>query len=1027
MQTLLALVILAATLPLGALLFWNESEQARDQQIAATSQALQLAQHAAVQTDGHLEDTLQLLDRLAVRPTMRAMDPAACDPVFSEFPSQFPRYANLVLVNAEGGGVCASAVLVPGANTYAHFPSIRAIADGADHSIEPPTFGPKTKRWISAATVAVRDEAGQRRGTLTITIDLERFPLPPLHREPLSGPAIVELVDRSGTRVAGTREAGTIGTKVAEPLIAALEDGPPRTLRLQSSDGEAELVAVVPVRSAPWFAVAHLPLGSAIAPARARLAEGLGIATLMIVVIWIVASLLIRRMLRPLHEIADVATAVAAGDATARVRVRGPSEIAAIGAGFNRMLDQRAQADSAVRAGEARYRSLFETSSDAIIGLGLDNRIIFANPAVEQLTGWRPDELVGEYLSVLQPPALREPHLNAIRRFASEPGATLRRRSTETRCLHRDGHELPVEVTFSSAEIDGTAVFVGFMRDITERHAALAGLRESEQRFRVMADSSPVLVWTADAVVQEFYFNATWLAFTGQTLDEAREAGWYGGVHPDDAIAVQEVIDRANLRHEGCTLEYRRLRHDGEYRWVLDTSAPRFDEGGRFLGYVGTAVDIHDRVIAESRIRRLTTLYSALSQANEAIARSTDLTALLQTVCEIVVTQTGITTAMVALLDESGSRFRDVAYSGEFAKVLTCVPLRVAGAPPGEESPGSLVIRTNRRHVSADRHSDTSVCPIVPLEAHEVLRSSAVYPLQRQDVPVGVLAVYSREVAFFDSELTDLLDLLAKDLSYALEAFAARERRDLAEDQLKRLNATLEERVAERTRSLEAANRELEAFSYSVSHDLRAPLRGISGFSQLLHEGYVQKLDDTGRSYLERVKSASAKMARLIDDLLNLSRIARQAIHRADIDISALAEEAVAELREADPSRKIAVSITPGLKAHADPGLTRIVLANLLDNAWKFTSRTQGALVTVEATTIGGRPGFTVRDNGAGFDPSYAEKLFAPFQRLHGESEFAGTGIGLAIVQRIVHRHGGEVHVDAAPGEGASFSFTLGS
>ena len=188
MQTLLAFLVLAATLPLGALLFWNEGEQARAEEATATERVLQLAQNAAAQTDEFLADTLQLLERLARRPTMRAMDPAACDPAFTGFGSQFPRYANLVLVDANGGGVCASSVLVPGANTYAHFPSIRAIADGAQQSIEPPTFGPKTQRWISAATVAVRDEAGQRLGTLTITLDLQRFPLPPLHRQAPSAP-----------------------------------------------------------------------------------------------------------------------------------------------------------------------------------------------------------------------------------------------------------------------------------------------------------------------------------------------------------------------------------------------------------------------------------------------------------------------------------------------------------------------------------------------------------------------------------------------------------------------------------------------------------------------------------------------------------------------------------------------------------------------------------------------------------------------------------------------------------------------
>jgi signal transduction histidine kinase len=166
-------------------------------------------------------------------------------------------------------------------------------------------------------------------------------------------------------------------------------------------------------------------------------------------------------------------------------------------------------------------------------------------------------------------------------------------------------------------------------------------------------------------------------------------------------------------------------------------------------------------------------------------------------------------------------------------------------------------------------------------------------------------------------------------------------------------------------------------------------------------------------------------MARLIDDLLDLSRISRQAIHRGEVDLSALASELVQELRESDPERVVDVAIEPGLRAVADVGLARIVLANLIGNAWKFTGKAARASVCFEAADVDGRPGFVVRDNGAGFDLAYADKLFGPFQRLHSERDFPGTGIGLAIVQRIVHRHGGEIRVRAAPGEGAAFSFRL--
>ena len=1018
MQAWLFLLILAVTLPLGGLLFWNAQESAREDEAASARYVGQAAQVLAAETDQFLSDTRSLLARIATRPMVVAPELSGCDPLFADLRAYLPRYGSLLLVDRQGAVVCSSDDARPAAG---ELPGFRAALAGEPFHVGLPQRAPDGRSTL-AITTPIAGADGSMAGALVAGLDLAGFPVASLGST--GAGVLLEIVHRDGVFVARSTGPERIGTPAPPGLHEAVlrTEGP---VRLRRDDGIDYRLDVAALSSAPWFAVASVS-AQAEASTRRRLHQSLALAALLLLGIWAAATLAMSRMLRPLAEIARAATAIARGTTTARVRGGGPREVDAIATAFNRMLDHRAQADSALHAGELRYRSLFETSSDAIIGLALDNRILFANPAVEQLTGWKPEELIGESLARLQPPALREPHLNAIRRFVAEPHAALRIRSTEARCLHRDGHEIPVEITFSAAHVAGSAYFVGFLRDITDRHAALAELRESEKRFRVMADSSPVLIWTADAVVREFYFNARWLEFTGQTPEQARESGWYGGVHPDDIAGVQQVIDRANEQHQGCTLEYRRQRHDGEYRWVLDTSAPRFDDAGRFLGYVGTAVDIHDRVMAESRIRRLTTLYSALSRANEAIARSTDLTSVLQTVCDVVVRHTGITTAMVSLLDASRTRLTDVAFSGEFADVFSRTPLDVAASPQGRESPGSLVVRTNRRHVSADRHVDATVWQIAQPDAREALRSSAVYPLQRGGHTVGVFAVYAREPAFFDAELTDLVDILSGDLSYALEAFAAREHRELAEGELRRLNATLEERVAERTRSLESANRELEAFSYSVSHDLRAPLRGVSGFSQLLHEGYAQQLDDTGRGYLERVKAAATKMARLIDDLLNLSRIARQAIHRVDVDVSALAAELLHELRDADRSRQVEIAVEPGLSATADAGLTRILLANLLDNAWKFTSQTQGARIAVSSATIDGRPGFVVRDNGAGFDAAHAENLFAPFQRLHGETEFPGTGIGLAIVQRIVHRHGGEVRVEAAVGRGAAFSFTLG-
>jgi signal transduction histidine kinase len=226
---------------------------------------------------------------------------------------------------------------------------------------------------------------------------------------------------------------------------------------------------------------------------------------------------------------------------------------------------------------------------------------------------------------------------------------------------------------------------------------------------------------------------------------------------------------------------------------------------------------------------------------------------------------------------------------------------------------------------------------------------------------------------------------------------------------------------------LERANRELAAFSYSVSHDLRAPLRAIDGFSRALLDEYHDKLDPRGRHYLERVRVGSQRMASLIDDLLKLSRISRSELRREALRLDPIAREILTELQKREPERRVAVDIADGLDAYGDPRLVTIALENLLGNAWKFTAKRENAVIAVGQEKVGGETRFYVRDNGAGFDMAHAGKLFEPFHRLHKASDFEGTGIGLATVSRIVSRHGGRIWADARSGEGATFYFNLGA
>jgi len=303
----------------------------------------------------------------------------------------------------------------------------------------------------------------------------------------------------------------------------------------------------------------------------------------------------------------------------------------------------------------------------------------------------------------------------------------------------------------------------------------------------------------------------------------------------------------------------------------------------------------------------------------------------------------------------------------------------------------------------------------VPRALRGEICTNAEYTLRRKDTGETWVGSYS------------FSPIRNKDNAIVGAVVTARDITDRKRTELKilRLNEELEQRVRDRTVQLEAANKELEAFAYSVSHDLRAPLRGIDGWSLALLEDYQSQLDERACQYIERVRSETQRMGQLIDDLLQLSRVTRSQIQKAKVNLSALAQTIVKHLQETQPARQFDISIAPGLTAMGDARLLEIALINLFNNAFKFTGKLPLARIEFGKTIIDGRQVFFIRDNGAGFDMAYSTKLFGAFQRMHKQTEFPGTGVGLATVQRIIHRHGGRIWAEAKVDEGATFYFTI--
>jgi PAS domain S-box-containing protein len=567
--------------------------------------------------------------------------------------------------------------------------------------------------------------------------------------------------------------------------------------------------------------------------------------------------------------------------------------------------------------------------------------------------------------------------------------------------------------------LDDLALDISFAIEFAEKEAerkrAEAALQEAEARYRALVEQIPAIVYTdsAEQTGQTLYISPQIKTIAGYDPQEwiADNDLWLKIMLPDDHEGVSAEYTRANENREPFRAEYRIATRDGRIVWLRDQAALVRDPAGRPLFWQGIILDITDRKRAEEEIRQLN------AELEQRVAERTAELSDLYNNAPCGYHSLDGDSVFVHIndteLDWLGYTREEVIGKMKAPDLLTPASVEAFG-----KNFPVFMERGWLRNLELDMvRKDGSILPIL-LSATAVTDQDGRYLMSR-------------------STMIDHTDR-------------------------KRAEAALRESQAK----LETANQELEAFAYSVSHDLRAPLRGIDGWSLALLEDYYEQLDDQARQYLDRVRSEAQRMGRLIDDLLQLSRVTRAEMRKGRVDLTALARTVAARLKATQPERQVELVIQPGLTAHGDAHLLEIVLTNLLGNAWKFTGPCPLARIEFgrllpspcEAPPIGGKgrgaggegpsptgkgtagegpsptgrgeggegPVYFIRDNGVGFDMTYAQKLFGAFQRLHKASEFPGTGIGLATVQRIVHRHGGRVWAEAQADRGATFYFTLG-
>jgi PAS domain S-box-containing protein len=553
-------------------------------------------------------------------------------------------------------------------------------------------------------------------------------------------------------------------------------------------------------------------------------------------------------------------------------------------------------------------------------------------------------------------------------------------------------------------------------------------LRTATERLRLATEAGIIGIWDWDIEHDDLVWDESMYRLYGRQKGDfggAYEA-WISAVHPADKALADGEIQAALRGEREYAPEFRVVWPDGSVRHIKAASRTIRNELGKPVRMVGINYDLTDRKQAEEVQRRLNRELRAISTCNQALIRAEDEQTLLVDVCRIICDEAGYRMAWVGYAEHDEAKtIRPVAWAGVEEGYLGAAGITWADTPLGR-GPSGAAIRSGMSAGIDDFASDPKAAPWREGALQRGYRSSIALPLQDQSgTTFGVLCIYATEPGAFIPGEVRLMEELAGDLAFGIIALRTRAERTRAEEEIRKLNDELEQRVLERTTQLAAANKDLESFCYSVSHDLRAPLRHVDGFVQLLRRRLAGVDDEQTRRYLDIITDGARRMGQLIDDLLSFSRMARGEMSRQSVDMAALAHEVKEELAPEAKGRVVHWRLGALPVVTGDRAMLRVVFVNLMANAVKFTGRRAEAVIEVGCEEHDREIVVFVRDNGVGFDMRHADKLFGVFQRLHDARDFAGTGIGLANVHRIVSRHGGRTWAEGHVDRGATFYFSL--